>query len=76
MAFYTSDVIPDWKGNLFIGAMALQHLNRLVIENNKVVKEERLLTDKKWRVRSVKQGPDGYLYLGVDGGTILRIMPQ
>lgn len=75
MQFYTSDVIPAWKGNLFIGAMVLKHLNRLVIENNKVVKEERLLTDKNWRVRSVKQGPDGYLYLGVDGGKILRIMP-
>lgn len=76
MQFYTSDVIPAWKGNLFIGAMALKHLNRLVIENNKVIKEERLLTDKGWRVRSVKQGPDGYLYIGVDGGKILRIMPN
>ena len=75
MEFYTSDVIPSWKGNLFIGAMALQHLNRLVIENNKVVKEERLLADKKWRVRSVKQGPDSYLYIGVDSGEIMRIMP-
>jgi aldose sugar dehydrogenase len=76
MQFYTSDVIPSWKGNLFIGAMVLKHLNRLVIEGNKVVREERLLTDKNWRVRSVKQGPDGYLYLGVDGGKILRIMPE
>jgi len=76
MQFYTSDVIPVWKDNLFIGSMVLRHLNRLVIENNKVIKEERLLTDKKWRVRSVKQGPDGYLYIGVDGGKILRIMPE
>jgi glucose/arabinose dehydrogenase len=76
MQFYTSDVIPVWKGNLFIGSMVLRHLNRLVIENNKVIKEERLLTDKNWRVRSVKQGPEGYLYIGVDGGKILRIMPE
>lgn len=76
MQFYTSDVIPAWNGNLFIGAMVLKHLNRLVIEDNKVVKEERLLTDKNWRVRNVKQGPDGYLYLGVDGGKILRIKPE
>ena len=76
MQFYSSDVIPVWKGNLFIGAMVLKHVNRLVIENNKVIKEERLLTDKNWRVRSVKQGPDGYLYIGVDGGKILRIMPN
>ncbi len=74
MQFYTSDVISVWKGNLFIGSMVLRHLNRLVIENNKVIKEERLLTDKNMRVRSVKQGSDGYLYLGVDGGKILRIM--
>ena len=74
MQFYTSDVISVWKGNLFIGSMVLRHLNRLVIENNKVIKEERLLTDKNMLVRSVKQGSDGYLYLGVDGGKILRIM--
>ena len=76
MQFYKADVIPAWKGNLFIGGMVLKHLNRLVIENNKVIKEERLLNDKGWRVRSVKQGPDGYLYIGVDGGKILRIMPN
>ena len=76
MQFYTSDVIPQWKGNLFIGAMVLKHLNRLEIKDNKVVNEERLLLDKNWRVRSVKQGLDGYLYLGVDGGKILRIMPE
>lgn len=76
MVFYTADQIPSWKGNLFIGGMVLTHLNMLTIENNKVVKEERFLNDKKWRVRSVKQGPDGYLYLGVDGGKILRIMPE
>ncbi|HEX5169747.1 MAG TPA: PQQ-dependent sugar dehydrogenase [Cyclobacteriaceae bacterium] len=76
MQFYTSDVIPGWKGNLFIGSMILTHLNRLVIKDNKVISEERLMADKKWRVRSVKQGPDGYLYLGVDGGKILRIMPD
>ena len=76
MQFYSSDVIPAWRGNLFVGALILTHLNRLVIRDNKVVKEERLLTDKKWRVRSVKQGPEGYLYIGVDGGKILRIMPD
>ena len=76
MQFYTSDVLHSWKGNLFIGSLVLRHLNRLVIENNKVIKEERLLIDKNWRVRSVKQGPDGYLYIGVDGGKILRIMPN
>lgn len=76
MQFYTSDVIPAWKGNLFIGGMVLKHLNRLVIENGKVIKEDRLLNDKGWRIRNVKQGPDGFLYIGIDGGKILRIRPE
>ena len=76
MEFYTADVIPQWKGNLFIGAMALKHLNRLVIRDDTVIKEDRLLTDKNWRVRCVKQGPDGFLYIGIDNGRILRIKPR
>ena len=75
MVFYTGNAFPQWKGNLFMGAMALTHLNRLVIEQNKVIREERLFEDKKWRVRSVKQGPDGFLYIGVDGGMVLRVRP-
>jgi aldose sugar dehydrogenase len=75
MEFYTGDAFPMWKGNLFIGGMVLTHLNRLVIKDNKVVHEERLLQDQKWRVRSIRQGPDGFLYIGVDGGMILRIRP-
>ncbi len=75
MVFYTGDVYPKWKGNLFIGALALTHLNRSVIKDNKVVHEERLLKELKWRVRNVIQGPDGYLYIGVDGGMILKILP-
>ena len=75
MEFYTGDGFPMWKGNLFIGAMVLQHLNRLVIKDGKVIHEERLLKDQQWRVRSVRQGPDGFLYIGVDGGMILRIRP-
>jgi aldose sugar dehydrogenase len=76
MLFYTGDKFPKWKGNLFIGSMVLTHLNRSVLDGNKVVHEERILQDKKWRVRSVIQGPDGYLYIGVDGGMILRIVPM
>lgn len=76
MEFYTADAIPQWKGNLFIGAMALKHLNRLVIRNDSVIKEDRLLTDKDWRVRCVKQGPDGFLYIGIDKGRILRVKPR
>jgi len=75
MEFYFGDKFPEWKGNLFIGALGLQHLNRLVIENNKVVHEERLLLKLGKRIRVVRQGPDGYIYLGVDGGMILKLMP-
>ena len=58
-----------------MGALALTHLNRLVIKDNKVIEEERIFEDKKWRVRSEKQGPDGFLYIGVDGGMVIRIRP-
>jgi glucose/arabinose dehydrogenase len=75
ITFYTGDKIPAWKGNLFTGAMALTHLNRLVIEDNKVVKEERIFEGRSWRVRNVKQGPDGHLYIAVDGGMVIRIRP-
>ena len=75
MVFYTGDAFPMWKGNLFIGAMKLKHLNRLVIKDNKVVHEERLLKELDYRMRNVIQGPDGFLYIGVDGGRILRIRP-
>lgn len=76
MVFYTGDKFPKWKGNLFIGSMVLTHLNRSAIEGNQIVHEERILKDQKWRVRNVIQGPDGFLYIGVDGGMILRIKPE
>ena len=75
MVFYTGDRFPKWRGNLFIGSMVMTHLNRLVILDNQVVHEERLFENQKWRVRNVIQGPDGYIYIGVDGGMILRMMP-
>ena len=74
-AFYQGDAFPGWEGSVFSGALALQHLNRLVIEDGRVMHEERLLGDREWRVRLVELGPDGYLYLGVDQGMILRLVP-
>jgi glucose/arabinose dehydrogenase len=76
MVFYTGDRYPQWKGNLFIGGMKLTHLNRTVIENGKVTHEERIMKEMKWRVRNIVQGPDGYLYVGVDGGRILKLVPE
>ena len=75
MAFSTSDVYKDWKGNLFVGSLKFYYLERLVIEKNKVVKREKIL-DKIGRVRNVVEGPDGYLYLGVEGKGIIRILPK
>ena len=72
---YTGDKFPGWKGNVFTGALALMHLNRLVVEGGKVVKEERLFEGRNWRVRNVEQGPDGNIYFGVDGGVVMRMRP-
>jgi glucose/arabinose dehydrogenase len=73
LMFYSGDVFSEWNGNLFVGGLALTHLNRLEIKNNKVVHEERLFKDRGWRVRCIRQGPDGLIYLGVDGGMIVKI---
>jgi len=75
MFFYTGDAFPEWQGNLFIGALALKHLNRLVVGEQEVVHEERLLVDHSWRVRLVEQGPDGLIYIGTDEGFIRRLVP-
>ncbi|MBZ4188664.1 PQQ-dependent sugar dehydrogenase [Niabella beijingensis] len=73
--FYSGDLIPEWKNNLFIGALSGMHIVRLVIENNKVVGEERLLADQQQRFRDVVQGADGALYAISDGekGRLFRI---
>jgi glucose/arabinose dehydrogenase len=73
--FLFSDVYPDWKGNLFVGSLSFKYLERLVIENNKVVAREKVLADIG-RVRNVAVGPDGFLYVGVEGKGILKIVPQ
>ena len=77
MAFYTGDLFPNWKGSLFNGALKFQMLVRLELDGDKVVKEERLLQDLRERIRDVRQGPDGALYLVTDNssGRILRVAP-
>jgi aldose sugar dehydrogenase len=75
IAFYTGKMFPAWDGNLFVSALAAKHLVRLVLNGNRVVGEERLLTDLNARIRSVNEGPDGALYVMTDGmgGKILRL---
>jgi len=75
MAFYTGDLFPEWRGNLFVGAMAGQHLVRLVLDGERVVAEEKLLEDLNLRVREVRQGPDGALYVFA-GDSLLRLLPD
>jgi aldose sugar dehydrogenase len=76
MAFYTAEAFPQWKGNLFVGALAGQHLSRLVLDGEKIVAEEKLLTDLGERIRDVRQGPDGHLWLLTDHpeGRVLRVV--
>ena len=77
MAFYTGDLFPAWRGNLFAGALAGQLLVRLELDGDKVTKEERLLRELRERIRDVRQGPDGALWLVTDSasGRILRVAP-
>lgn len=78
MEIYTGSAIPEWKGNIFIGGLASQRLVRLIIKDNKVIGEEHLLKDRGQRIRDVKQGNDGFLYILTDegNGELLRISPK
>ncbi len=77
MAFYTGTRFAQWQGNLFVGALAGQTLVRLVLEGERVVREERLFTGTFGRIRDVRQGPDGLLYLLTDAtdGQLIRLEP-
>jgi glucose/arabinose dehydrogenase len=77
MAFYTGDLFPAWKGNIFIGALKFELLVRLEHDGDKITKEERLLQGLHERIRDVRMGPDGALWLLTDNpaGRILRVTP-
>jgi glucose/arabinose dehydrogenase len=78
LTFYTGDLFPAWRGNLFSGALAGQMLVRMVLDGDRVVAQERLLTDLGHRFRDVQQGPDGALWLLTDArdGELLRVSPK
>ena len=75
MVFYTGDVFPEWKGDLFVGSLKFGELVRLDIRETEVVGEERLINGRLGRIRDVRQGPDGTLYLLTDerNGKLLRL---
>lgn len=76
--FYTGNAFPAWRGSLFIGALREQRLVRLVIKDNRVTGEEHLLAERGQRIRDVRQGPDGVLYIVTDetNGELWKIIPK
>jgi glucose/arabinose dehydrogenase len=77
MMFYTAKLFPKWTGSLFSGALAGKMLVRLSLTGNAITGEERLLQNLNERIRDVRQGPDGALWLLTDSsaGRILRVSP-
>lgn len=73
ITFYSSNSIPEWQNNLFIGALSGKHIARIVLKDNKVIGEERLLTEENQRFRDVGEGKDGALYAVTDEGRLYRI---
>lgn len=79
LMIYTGDRFPEWRGNIFVGGMAGQRLDRLTLEGQDVIHEETLYYGRG-RIRDVRQGPDGYIYLAIDGDDdeptpVLRLEP-
>lgn len=75
MTFVTSDIYPEWKDNLLIGSLKFKYLERLEFKKNKVIKREKLF-EGMGRVRNVRQGPDGYIYIAMEGVGIVKINPK
>jgi glucose/arabinose dehydrogenase len=77
MAFYAGEAFPAWRGDLFVGALVHRHLQRLRFRDGQVVAQEKLLTERGWRIRDVRAGPDGYLYVLTDAGNgvLARLEP-
>jgi aldose sugar dehydrogenase len=77
MAFYYGDKFPEWQGNIFVGALVGQHLRRLVMKGESIIHQEVLLHKEIGRIRDVRTGPDGYLYILTDSknGAFYRLSP-
>ena len=77
MSFYTGDLFPEWKGDLFVGALAGKHLRRLELSGERVIAQEILLSDEIGRIRDVRQDPEGHLWLLTDAsnGGLYRLEP-
>jgi len=76
LILYSGKAFSNWQGNLFSGALKLQHINRVVLsEQGKVLKEERLLGELEERIRALAESPQGWLYFSTDSGKIFRLRP-
>ena len=75
MDFVTSNRYPDWNGDLLVGSLAFQYLERLELDGNEVTYREKLM-EGVGRVRNVRQGPDGYIYVAVEGKGIYKLVPS
>ncbi|MDH3323509.1 MAG: PQQ-dependent sugar dehydrogenase, partial [Flavobacteriaceae bacterium] len=75
MAFITSDIYPNWKNNLLVGSLKFKYLDLVILENEKIVKEVKLM-EGMGRVRTIKQGPDGYIYVSVEQLGIVKLIPN
>ncbi|WP_306140937.1 PQQ-dependent sugar dehydrogenase [Roseibium sp. MMSF_3412] len=77
MAFVTSELYPDWQGDLLVGALRGRHLSKLDLDGDEIVSEVQLLSDLGERIRDVRQAPDGYLYVLTDSddGQLIRLVP-
>lgn len=77
LLFYSGDAFPDWKGDLFSGALKLRHINRIVLSmQGEAIKEERMLERLDERIRALAQSPQGWLYFSTDSGKIFRLQPR
>ncbi len=76
LAFYTGNKFPEWKNSIFVGALGGQMLDRLHLDGKKVIGEEPLLMNQRMRVRDVRMGPDGDVYILSDANSFLKLSPK
>ena len=75
MTFVSGDIYPNWNGHLLVGSLKFQYLELVKLKDNKVIERQKVATDIG-RLRNVAQGPDGYIYMGVEGKGIVKIIPN
>ncbi|HEY1760339.1 MAG TPA: PQQ-dependent sugar dehydrogenase [Bryobacteraceae bacterium] len=76
LAFYTGNQFPEWKNSIFVGALGGQMLDRLTLSGKKVISEEPLLMDQRTRIRDVRMGPEGAVYVLTDANSLMKLTPK